>query len=83
MLTSLAHAGTPLSSPTFYKDILPILQTRCQPCHRPGEIGPMPLITYEQTRPSAKAMADAVKTGKMPPWYSDRCCGEFSTEHTL
>jgi hypothetical protein len=83
LLTMLASAATPPAVPTFYKDILPILQTRCQPCHRPGEIGPMPLITYEQTRPFAKAIVDAVKTNKMPPWFSDKCCGQFSTEHIL
>ena len=83
LLTALACAGTPQASPTFTKDILPILQTRCQPCHRPGEIGPMPLITYEQTRPWGKAMVDAIKSGKMPPWFADKCCGEFSPGHTL
>lgn len=83
LLAALTSAGTPPGAPTFNKDILPILQTRCQPCHRPGEIGPMPLITYEQTRPWAKAIVEAVKTGKMPPWFSDKCCGEFSTEHVL
>ena len=83
LLTALACAGTPPAAPTFNKDILPILQTRCQPCHRPGEIGPMPLITYEQTRPWAKAIVEAVKTNKMPPWFADKCCGEFSTEHIL
>jgi hypothetical protein len=82
-LTALACAGTPTVAPTFNKEILPILQTRCQPCHRPGEIGPMPLITYEQTRPWAKAILEAVKTNKMPPWFADKCCGEFSTEHIL
>lgn len=83
LLPVLANAGTPPAAPTFNKDILPILQTRCQPCHRPGEIGPMPLVSYDQTRPWAKAIVDAVKTGKMPPWYSDKCCGEFSPGHTL
>jgi hypothetical protein len=83
LLTMLASAATPPAAPTFYKDILPILQTRCQPCHRPGEIGPMPLITYEQTRPWAKAIVEAVKTAKMPPWFADKCCGQFSTEHVL
>jgi Copper type II ascorbate-dependent monooxygenase, C-terminal domain len=82
-LTVLARAGAPPAGPTFNKDILPILQTRCQPCHRPGEIGPMPLITYEQTRPWAKAIVEAVKTAKMPPWFADKCCGQFSTDHSL
>jgi Copper type II ascorbate-dependent monooxygenase, C-terminal domain len=82
-LTVLARAGAPPAGPTFNKDILPILQTRCQPCHRPGEIGPMPLITYDQTKPWAKAIQEAVKTRKMPPWFADTCCGQFSTDHTL
>ena len=41
------------ASPTFNKDILPVLQKHCRACHRPGEIGPMPLLNYEQTRPWA------------------------------
>ncbi|HZM62658.1 MAG TPA: hypothetical protein VFB85_22785, partial [Vicinamibacterales bacterium] len=40
-------------APTFYKDVLPILQANCQSCHRPGEVAPMSLITYEQARPWA------------------------------
>lgn len=83
ILTLLASAATPPAAPTFNKDILPILQTRCQPCHRPGEVAPMALVTYDQVRPWGKAMVDSVKAGKMPPWFSDKCCGQFSTEHTL
>ena len=41
------------ASPTYYRDVVPILQQHCQSCHRVGEIGPMPLMTYEQTRPFA------------------------------
>ncbi len=37
--------------PTFYRDVLPILENHCQSCHRPGEIGPMPLLTYERNAP--------------------------------
>src|SRR5208282_2564212 len=40
-------------APTFYKDVLPILQDHCQACHREGEIAPMSFMTYEQTRPWA------------------------------
>ena len=43
-----AKTATPV---TFEKDILPILQQNCQSCHRPGQIGPMPLLTYQQARP--------------------------------
>ncbi|HTA48283.1 MAG TPA: hypothetical protein VK930_02430, partial [Verrucomicrobiae bacterium] len=43
--------------PTFYKDVLPILQDKCQSCHRSGEAAPMSLATYEQTRPWATKIA--------------------------
>ena len=40
--------------PTFYRDVLPILQRHCQNCHRPAEVAPMPLVTYAQTQPSGQ-----------------------------
>ncbi len=69
--------------PTFYKDILPLLQDHCQSCHRPGEVAPMPLVTYEQTRPWAAAMAKSVKGGMMPPWFADPRFGHFSNDPSL
>src|SRR5258707_7366202 len=53
---------------TFNKDVLPILQKNCQVCHRPGEVAPMSLMTYQDARPWAKAMKTATTSGKMPPW---------------
>jgi len=70
-------------SPTFYRDVLPILQRHCQECHRTGEMAPMPLSTYSETRPWAKAIRDAVRTRKMPPWFADPCCGKFSNDRSL
>ena len=49
------------SSSTFYKDVLPILQNKCQSCHRTGEAAPMALVTYEQARPLAGKIAAAVE----------------------
>lgn len=69
--------------PTFYKDVLPILEARCQECHRPGEIAPMPLLTYQQTRPWAKAIKTNVLSGKMPPWPADPHVGKFANDRTL
>src|SRR6204780_1850762 len=68
---------------TFNRDILPILQTNCQSCHRPGEIGPMPLLTYEGTRPWAKAIEAAVGARKMPPWFADPRYGHFANDRRL
>src|SRR5277367_906380 len=76
-----AIAGTGTSSPTFNKDVLPILQKNCQGCHRPGELAPMSFLTYSDTRPWAKAMKQAVLTKKMPPWFAEK--GHFANDRTL
>ena len=69
--------------PTFYKDVLPILQSHCQPCHRQGEMAPMPLETYEQVRPLASTIHQATQNRTMPPWFADPCCGRFSNDPSL
>ncbi len=75
---------TPLHAEvTFNKDVLPILQKNCQNCHRPGEVAPMSFLTYESTRPWAKAMKTAVLTRKMPPWFADPQYGHFANEKRL
>jgi len=62
---------------TFNRDVLPILENNCQSCHQPGGIGPMSLLTYESTRPWAKAIKTAVATQKMPPWFADPHFGDY------
>src|SRR5262245_11689250 len=62
---------------TFNKDVLPILQNNCQTCHRPGGIAPMSLLTYQNARPWAKAIKNAVMTKQMPPWFADHQFGHF------
>lgn len=84
MASTLALAAQPAgTAPTFYHDVLPILQSRCQQCHRPGEIAPMSFVTYRETRPWAKAIRDAVRRRNMPPWFADPCCGKFANDRTL
>src|ERR1700733_10579129 len=60
---------------TFTKDIAPIFQEKCQNCHRKGEMAPMSLVTYEETRPWAKAIKERVVTRQMPPWHLDKTVG--------
>jgi hypothetical protein len=71
------------ASPTFYKDVLPILQDKCQSCHRSGEAAPMALTTYEQTQPWARKVAAAVEMKMMPPWFADPRFGHFSNDPSL
>ncbi|HEX7361004.1 MAG TPA: thiol-disulfide isomerase [Bryobacteraceae bacterium] len=84
-LLLLAALSVPIqaASPTFYRDILPILQARCQNCHRKGERTPMPLVTYRQVKPFAAAIRKAVRSRTMPPWFADPCCGHFSNNPSL
>src|SRR5260370_24363710 len=82
--SSLFTQTTPPSwAPTFTKDIAPILQTRCQGCHRAGEAAPFSLLTYDQARPWAKAIKEAVLSRKMPPWFADSHYGKFSNDSSL
>ena len=88
LLTAMTALGTQISSSpvpsdqapllvTFNKDVLPILQKNCQSCHRPGSVAPMSFLTYEGTRPWAKAIKTAVLSKQMPPWFADPHYGEF------
>ena len=72
-----------VASPSFYKDVAPILQNHCQSCHRPGQIGPMSLLTYAQARAKAKAIAQMVRSRKMPPWFADPQFGHFTNDPSL
>lgn len=68
---------------TFHKTVEPILQERCQGCHRPGEAAPMSFLTYKDVRPWAKAIKEAVLLRKMPPWFADPAHGNFSNDRRL
>ena len=78
-----ATAASVPSNVTFNKDVLPVLQNRCQECHRPGEIAPMSFMTFKDTRAWAKAIKTAVVTKQMPPWLADSHYGKFSNDRSL
>src|SRR5438045_2392747 len=68
---------------TFTKDIAPIVWTRCASCHRPGEIGPFSLITYDDVRRHAAQIAAVTARRIMPPWKPVAGKGEFQSERRL
>ncbi|MFO0965627.1 MAG: redoxin domain-containing protein [Gemmataceae bacterium] len=53
---------------TFHRDVEPILQSHCQQCHRPGEVGPFSLMTYKQAVSWSDLVQDYTKKRLMPPW---------------
>jgi Copper type II ascorbate-dependent monooxygenase, C-terminal domain len=61
--------------PTFTKDVAPILQARCQNCHRRHQVGPFPLETYEQARKRAQDIVSVTEDRSMPPWKPTRGVG--------
>jgi hypothetical protein len=80
-LPALASAQT--HTVTFHEDVLPVLQQRCQGCHRPGEAAPFSMLTYKDARPYAAAMKRAVVSRKMPPWHADPSVGHFGNDRRL
>ena len=76
-------AAAPTASATFHKDVLPILQKNCQSCHRPGQIGPFSMMTFETTRPWVRAIKTRVVNRQMPPWFADPHAGQFANDTSL
>jgi hypothetical protein len=86
MAAGPVFAATASDKPvTFSKDVAPILQQKCQDCHRAGSMAPMSLLTYEETRPWAKAIRERVVTRQMPPWHIDPNVGvqKFKNDMSL
>lgn len=87
---TMGQSAEAANTPTFTKDVLPILQENCQTCHRPnganlgGMVAPMALTTYQEVRPWAKSIAKNVAIKKMPPWHAaPEHHGVFKNERTL
>lgn len=68
---------------TWSRQVAAIFQEHCQECHRPGEIGPFPLITYEDTQGWGPMIAEVVEQERMPPWFANPEHGDFSNESRL
>jgi hypothetical protein len=70
---------------TFSRDVARIFQEKCQSCHRTGQMAPMSLVTYEETRPWAAAIRERVVTRQMPPWHLDKTVGiqQFQNDLSL
>lgn len=68
---------------TYHKDIARLLQENCQDCHRPGQIGPMSLLTYEDAASWAPMIAEVVENRRMPPWHADLEYGHFLNQRIM
>ncbi len=68
MLALALGCGPP---PTYSEHIAPILQSKCQSCHRPGQIAPMSLVSYQDAQTWAGLIGVSIEMGNMPPFYAD------------
>ncbi len=68
---------------TFSEHVAPVIHENCASCHRPGDIAPMSLRTYDEVRPWAKSIRRAVEDGTMPPWHADPEYGVFANDRSL
>ncbi len=70
-------------SVTFSKDVSRVLQRNCQECHRPGQVAPMPLLTYEDAVAWSDSIGEVVRQKRMPPWLADPHFGKFLNDRSL
>jgi peroxiredoxin/mono/diheme cytochrome c family protein len=68
---------------TYGREVARILQNRCQQCHRPGQIGPMALLTYDDATAWSETIREVIQENRMPPWHADPRYGKFSNDRRL
>jgi mono/diheme cytochrome c family protein len=68
---------------TYTKHIAPILFEYCAPCHRPGEAGPFPLLSYNDARKRAAQIVEVTRRRYMPPWLPAAGYGDFAGARRL
>jgi Flp pilus assembly protein TadD len=84
-LLTACRPGQPADAgnPTFARDIAPILSTNCAGCHRPGQIAPFSLLTFDDVRARAAQVVRAVETRRMPPWLPEPGVNQFLNAREL
>ena len=82
-VAGIASAEAAEGTPTFAKDIAPILYENCVACHRPNHLAPMSLITYADARPWARAVKTKVLAREMPPWGADSSVRAYKNDASL
>ena len=82
-LTITASSALAAGTPTFSRDVAPILFRNCVECHRPTAMAPMSLMTYEDARPWARAIKQKVSTRQMPPWGADPTVAKYANDVSL
>lgn len=76
---SAQSPARPAGDVTYTRDIAPILQRSCIQCHNVDGGAPMPLTSFEEVRPYARAIKTRThmgpRAGVMPPWFIEKNIG--------
>jgi mono/diheme cytochrome c family protein len=83
MVGQSGRAPLSTAAPTYYRDVLPILQKHCEVCHRAGGIAPFSLASYEMAGRYADAIRVATQNRSMPPWFAEAGIGRFANDPSL
>ncbi|MHB1558723.1 MAG: redoxin domain-containing protein [Isosphaeraceae bacterium] len=76
-------ASVKVGAVTYASDVARIVQDRCQSCHRPGQVGPFSLLSYDDARKHAAMIREVVEERRMPPWHADPRFGHFRNDRSL
>jgi thiol-disulfide isomerase/thioredoxin len=80
---SFDEAPKAKTSATWHADVAPLVEARCATCHRPGQVGPFPLLSYRDVRSRRAVVREVVAEGRMPPWHADAPRGVFENDLRL
>src|SRR5262245_6133067 len=80
---AVAAAPSPTGDVTYTRDVAPILFTNCAPCHRPGQVAPFPLLSYDDARKKATDIAEVTASRQMPPWLPEAGAHPLQGERRL
>lgn len=70
-------------TPTFHKDVRPVMEGVCARCHDGSGIAPFPLTTYDEVKAVAPLVASAVADRRMPPWLAGDGCTDYQDDLSL
>jgi mono/diheme cytochrome c family protein len=76
-------AATLAAAATYFRDIQPIVAQKCAGCHRPDDLAPFSLQTYDELLRHLPQVRGAVQSGTMPPWQPDPCCNHYRWDRSL
>lgn len=83
LITAPAAADTNGPPPTYHQDIAPILEQRCNRCHREGTAAPFTLLSYDDATAHADMIGEVVRDERMPPWSAHPAYGSFQNDPSL